>query len=163
RAAVLVAGDRLDGDPGTVVGHGDTPVTHELDQDLRGAAGQGLIDRVVDDLVDQVVQTARAGGTDVHAGAFADRFDPLENLAVFERKKRPQSGLSSLLGRPLAGEPEGAAPPAEILTSRTAPVPPKKASALAANEDERRVSSAAHAPPSARTRSVPRTSRMGSL
>src|SRR6202000_1702577 len=36
-------------------------------------------DRVVDDFPNQVVQSALAGGTDVHAGAFADRFQPLQN------------------------------------------------------------------------------------
>jgi len=43
-------------------------------------AGQGLVDRVVDDLPDQVVQAALAGGPDVHARALADRLEPLEHL-----------------------------------------------------------------------------------
>ena len=45
-------------------------------------AGEGLVDGVVDDLVDQVVQAARTGGADVHAGALAHRFEAFENLDV---------------------------------------------------------------------------------
>ena len=43
-------------------------------------AGQRLVDRVVDDLVDQVVQAALTGGADVHAGPLADRLETLEDL-----------------------------------------------------------------------------------
>ena len=41
--------------------------------------GQGLVHRVVHHFVDQVVQAARPGGTDVHAGAFPDGFEALEH------------------------------------------------------------------------------------
>ena len=44
-------------------------------------AGQNLVDGVVDDLVDHVVQTRPVVGVaDVHAGAFADRVEPLQHL-----------------------------------------------------------------------------------
>ncbi len=43
-------------------------------------AGQGLVDRVVHDLVDEVVQAALAGGADVHTGTLADGFQALEDL-----------------------------------------------------------------------------------
>ena len=43
-------------------------------------AGQGLVDRVVDDLIDQMVKTRHARRADVHAGALADGFQTLENL-----------------------------------------------------------------------------------
>ena len=36
--------------------------------------GQSLVHSVVDHLVNQVVQTAGAGGADVHARAFANSF-----------------------------------------------------------------------------------------
>ena len=49
------------------------------DADRVAVAGEGLVDRVGDDLVDQVVQAARAGRADVHAGAFADGFQSLED------------------------------------------------------------------------------------
>ena len=47
-----------------------------MDGHLDGIAvpGQGLVHSVVDHLVDQVVQTAGAGGADVHARAFANSF-----------------------------------------------------------------------------------------
>ena len=50
--------------------------------DLRAVAGHRLVDRVVDDLVDQVVQASGRGVADVHAGALADRLDPLEDADV---------------------------------------------------------------------------------
>ena len=42
--------------------------------------GQGLVDGVVHDLVDQMVQSALTGGTDIHAGALAHRFQALQDL-----------------------------------------------------------------------------------
>ena len=43
-------------------------------------AGQGLVDRVVDDLIDQMVKTRHARRADVHAGALPDGFQTLKNL-----------------------------------------------------------------------------------
>src|SRR5699024_11428627 len=43
-------------------------------------AGQGLVDGVVHDLVDQVVQATLAGGADIHARPLADRLQPFEDL-----------------------------------------------------------------------------------
>ena len=50
----------------------------------RGVAGERLVDRVVDDLVDHVMQ-ARAviGVADVHARALAHRIEALEDLDGF--------------------------------------------------------------------------------
>jgi hypothetical protein len=42
-------------------------------------AGEGLVDRVVNDLVNQMVKAARAGRADVHAGALANRLQALED------------------------------------------------------------------------------------
>ena len=80
-------------------------------------AGQRLVDGVVHDLPDQVVQAALAGGADVHAGALADRLEPLEHLdrggvvlAVLDRvaladrsqaRPRPRlAGVGRAVGRP---------------------------------------------------------------
>lgn len=41
--------------------------------------GQRLVDRVVDDLVHEVVQSALAGRADVHTGSLADRVQALED------------------------------------------------------------------------------------
>ena len=67
------------GDAAPVVLDPDRAVLHQGDVDGVGVAGQGLVDRVVDDLPDQVVQAALAGGADVHAGALAHRLEPLEH------------------------------------------------------------------------------------
>ena len=46
--------------------------------DARAVPGHGLVDRVVDDLVHQVVQAADAGRADVHAGTLADVLEAFE-------------------------------------------------------------------------------------
>jgi hypothetical protein len=69
----------VDGDAAAVVDHADAAVVQQRDLDLRAEAGQRLVDGVVDDLLHQVVQAARPGGADVHAGALADRLQTLEH------------------------------------------------------------------------------------
>ena len=58
-------------------------------------AGQRLVDGVVDDLLDEVVQAALAGRADVHAGALADRLEPLEHL---DRAGVVGAGLDAVAG-----------------------------------------------------------------
>ena len=48
--------------------------------DRRGVAGHRLVDRVVDDLPDEVVQAALVGRADVHARPAADGLEALEDL-----------------------------------------------------------------------------------
>jgi hypothetical protein len=76
-ALLLVHGDR---DAAAVVDDGDRVVRVDRDVDLGGVAGEGLVDRVVDDLPDEVVQTADAGRADVHARALANRLEPLRTV-----------------------------------------------------------------------------------
>ena len=45
-------------------------------------AAERLVDRVVDDLADQVVQPALVGAADVHAGTAANRLQPFQDLDV---------------------------------------------------------------------------------
>jgi len=52
------------------------------DEDPVARARQRLIDRVVDDFVDEVVQAAGRGAADVHARAAAHRIEPLEHLDI---------------------------------------------------------------------------------
>ena len=47
---------------------------------MGAVSGQCLVDGVIDDLVDQMMQAGRPGGTDIHAGALADRLKSLKNL-----------------------------------------------------------------------------------
>ena len=76
----LAAFVEIDRDAAAVVDHGDGVVDVDRDVDLVAVPGQGLVDRVVDDLVDEMVQTGRAGRPDVHRRALADRLEALENL-----------------------------------------------------------------------------------
>ena len=57
----------------------DTAVLVNRHIDGGGVTGHGLVDRVVDDLPDQVVQSSLTGGADVHTGPLADCFEPLEH------------------------------------------------------------------------------------
>jgi hypothetical protein len=70
----------VDGDAAAVVDDAHSPVGEDRHVDRGGVAGQGLVDRVVDDLVHQVMEPAGPGGTDVHARSLANRFEALENL-----------------------------------------------------------------------------------
>ncbi len=63
-----------------VVVDADDIAGKNLDVDFIAVSRKRLVDRVVDDLIDQVVQAARARGPDIHARAFADGLHPLENL-----------------------------------------------------------------------------------
>ena len=51
----------------------------------RGVAVDHLVDRVVDDLPEQVVVAARVDAADVHAGPLAHRLEALEDLDVLRR------------------------------------------------------------------------------
>ena len=68
-----------DRDPAAVVDDGHRVVGVDRDRDGVVAAGQRLVNRVVDNLVDEVVKPARARRADVHAGALADRLQALED------------------------------------------------------------------------------------
>ena len=76
--ALLLLHDR-DRDAAAVVDDRHRVVGVDRDLDARAVARQRLVDRVVDDLVDEVVQPARAGRADVHARALADGLEALEN------------------------------------------------------------------------------------
>ena len=76
----VLGGVHVDGDAAAVVAHGAGAVGVERDVDVRAEAGHGLVDRVVDDLVDAVVVAALEGVADVHGGALADGLHALEDL-----------------------------------------------------------------------------------
>ena len=77
RLAALVHVDR---DAAAVVDDRDAVVLVDRHVDVVAVAGERLIDGVVDDLVDEMVQTALARAADVHARAHADGLEPLEDL-----------------------------------------------------------------------------------
>ena len=108
RLAALVLIDR---NAAAVVDDGDRAVDVDRDVDLIAEAGQRLVDRVVDDFVDEVVQPGRPGRPDVHRRPLADGLEAFEDLdlvgavvfagalsamAVVARRGRPASvGCSS--------------------------------------------------------------------
>ena len=76
----LLPRGRVGRDAATVVLDPDAAVGLQRQDDPVAVSGERLVDRVVDDLPDQVVQAALTGRADVHAGALADRFEALEHL-----------------------------------------------------------------------------------
>ena len=84
--------------PRAVVLDADAAVGEQADDDAVAEARHRLVDRVVDDLVDEVMQSARAGGADVHPRAQPDVLHALEDLDVLG----VVAGLLAL-GRPLFG------------------------------------------------------------
>ena len=69
-----------DRDAAAVVDDLDGPVLGDRDPDGRGVAGHRLVDRVVDDLPDEVVEAADVGRADVHAGPAPNGLEALEDL-----------------------------------------------------------------------------------
>ena len=81
-SGLVVDADR---DPAPVVRDRDGIVRMDGHRDLRAEAGQGLIDRVVHDLIDQVVESSGGCGPDIHARTFADSLESLEHLDIVRR------------------------------------------------------------------------------
>jgi hypothetical protein len=78
-----LVGHDVDRNAGPVVANGDRVVRMECDFDALVAAGESLVDRVVDDFVDEMVEASRARRADVHARPKPDRFEALQNGDVF--------------------------------------------------------------------------------
>ena len=75
----VLDGVLLDRDTTSVVGDLAPVVVEQLDLNGVAVTGHCLVDRVVDDLVDAVVQTALTGGTDVHTGTLPDGFQTFQD------------------------------------------------------------------------------------
>ena len=69
-----------DRDASAVVGHANDVALFYHNVNFGAVACQRLVDGVIDDLIHQMVQTARSGRTDVHARALAHRFESFEHL-----------------------------------------------------------------------------------
>jgi hypothetical protein len=82
RRLALVLRVLVDRDPAPVVGHAHRAVGQDRHLDTGAHARHGLVDRVVDDLPHQVVETRGAGRPDIHPGPFADGIEALEYLDV---------------------------------------------------------------------------------
>ena len=70
----------IHGDAASVVPDRDRVAGVDRDHDVIAVAGQGLVDGIVHDLIDQMVQTGLRGGADVHAGTLANRLQTLQDL-----------------------------------------------------------------------------------
>ena len=64
----------------TIVGNGDGIIFVDAHHNARCMSGHRFVDRVVDDFVDKVMQTALICRADVHAGTLANRFKSFKNL-----------------------------------------------------------------------------------
>ena len=64
----------------TVIPHRGGAILMQRNSDLGRIAGQGLVDAIVHDFPQQMMQSAYAGGADVHARAHADGVQPFQHL-----------------------------------------------------------------------------------
>ena len=81
-AGTVFSRDHVDRNTTAVVVDANAVVWQNGDFNMACVAGKGFVDGVVDDLVDQVVQAAWAGGTDVHAWAQAHSFQAFQHFEV---------------------------------------------------------------------------------
>ena len=101
----------VDRDAPAVVDHPGPAVFQQGDFDPIGVPGHGLVDGVVDHLVDEVVQAARAGRADVHPGPFPDGFQTLQDCDVLRRVSHARTFRSERGGGgPSSGENAGQSP-----------------------------------------------------
>src|SRR5262249_5958347 len=84
---------RSDGNAAAVVDHPAPAVGQERHVDARAEPRHRLVDRVVNDLANEVMQTRETGRTDVHAGPFTDRFEALEDLNLISTVRPVCLGL----------------------------------------------------------------------
>ena len=94
-------------DAPAIVGDGDLAPPVDGDVHPVAESGHRLVDGVVEDLVDQVVQSPLVGGADVHAGSDPDGLQSLQHLdvggGVVGAGCGVLPGLRVLLGRFLQG------------------------------------------------------------
>jgi hypothetical protein len=79
---LALALDRVHGDAAAVVGDAAATIGEELDLDLVAVPRHRLVHGVVDDLVDEVVESPDPGRPDVHPGAFPNGVEALEDRDV---------------------------------------------------------------------------------
>ena len=92
----LARGVLADRDAAAVIDHLDRAVGVDRHVDPGGQVGHRLVDAVVDDLPDELVQAARVGRADVHAGALADGLQAFEHLDIGSGVVRFRPGASRL-------------------------------------------------------------------
>jgi hypothetical protein len=93
---VLPGGVLADRHAAAVVDHLERVVWLDRDPDRRGVAGHRLVERVVDDLPDEVVEAADVGRADVHPGPSPDRLQALEDLDARRGVVARDAGLATV-------------------------------------------------------------------
>ena len=78
----------------------------QRDDDVRGVAVHRLVDRVVENLPDEVVEAGAADAADIHARPLADRLEPLEDGDVFRCVGRRHS-VQVIVYQDVSMRPEG--------------------------------------------------------
>ena len=79
RAAVLLL-VHAGRDAAAVVLHPDGIVLEDGHLDVRAETGHRLVDTVVDDFIDEMVETSFTDVSDIHGGALADRLETFQDL-----------------------------------------------------------------------------------
>ena len=74
---------RIDRDAAAVITDSNPVTGAELDLDAGGMAGDRLVHRIVEDFGHEMMEPALVGTADIHAGAAANRLQPLQDLDVF--------------------------------------------------------------------------------
>ncbi len=83
---------RVGRDAAAIVADQDAVAGKHLQPDRVGVAGDGLVHRVVEHLGHEMMHGPFIGAADVHAGALADRLEPLQHLDI-------AGGVGIVLGR----------------------------------------------------------------
>lgn len=70
------------GDSSSVVFYGAASVGLDVYVYFRAVSGECLVHGIIDDFINEVVQTTASAVSDVHVGTFSDGLDAAENLYV---------------------------------------------------------------------------------
>ncbi len=66
-------GVNINGNAPAIVGDGDRTIGIKVNFDMGAIASEGFIDRVIDDFIDEVMESTGPSGADVHPRTFAYR------------------------------------------------------------------------------------------
>ena len=78
-SGLVLGGVLIHGNTATVILYANSTISLDGHVNFGGVAGERFVDRVIYDLVDQVVQTALSGRANVHAGALTNRFQTFQH------------------------------------------------------------------------------------
>ena len=79
----VLGGVHIHRNTGAIILDGDRIILMDNDADFGAVSGQGLIDGVIDHLINKMMQTLDTGIADVHGGTFAYRLKSVQDLDLF--------------------------------------------------------------------------------